>query len=264
MTDQRWTAGDIELVRVVEFEVGAPTEDSVPAWVVERGFGDESGLPLIASTATVVAAGSSTIVVDPWLVFDGDRTDIAAQTARTTSLLDGLAAAGFSAEDVDLVVNSHVDGVGGNVRPDRSGRWAPTFPNARYLFSSTELELSADDERLDPLRDADVIDPVDPPREIAPGVTLVEEAGHRPGHLVVRLRRGRHEALLPGHLFISPLQVSDPAIALDEDAATATAIRRRLLTDLAQSGGLLIAPLLGGPGGGVVEPDGNTWRLTPV
>jgi hypothetical protein len=264
MTKQRWAVGDIDVIRVVEFEVGAPTEDSVPAWVVERGFGDKSGLPLIASTATVIAAGPSTIVVDPWLVFDGDRTDIEAQTARTTALLGALAAAGFSAEDVDLVVNSHVDGVGGNVRPEPAGRWVPTFPNARYRFSSTELDLSANDERLDPLREADVIDPVEPPADIAPGVTLEEEAGHRSGHLVVRLRSGEAEALLPGHLFISPLQVSDPSIALDEDAAMATSIRRRLLTELAQHRGLLIAPLLGGPGGGVVEPDGNTWRLTPV
>ncbi len=109
-----------------------------------------------------------------------------------------------------------------------------------------------------------MIEPVDPPIEVTPGVTLEEEAGHRPGHLVVRLRSGDAEALLPGHLFISPLQVSDPSIALDEDAAASTAIRRRLLGELAQRGGLLIPPLLGGAGGGLVEPDGDTWRLASV
>ncbi|HEX8804468.1 MAG TPA: hypothetical protein VF743_09750, partial [Acidimicrobiales bacterium] len=142
-------------------------------------------------------------------------------------------------------------------------RWVPAFPRARYRLSRTELDLSADDRRLDPLRDAGVVDPVDPPAEVAPGVTVEEAAGHRPGHLVVRIADGGEEALVPGHLVISPLQVADPTIALDEDPAAATAIRRRLLGELAERGGRLIGSLVGGPGGGVVRPDGDAWRLDP-
>lgn len=61
---------------------------------------------------------------------------------------------------------------------------------------------------------------------------------------------------------ISPLQISDPSIGVDDDPAQAAATRRRLLADLAKRGGQLIAPLMGGPGGGLVEPDGDTWQLT--
>ena len=184
---------------------------------------------------------------------------------RADTIVAALGDAGVRPEDVDVVVNTHVDGVGLNIRPTPDGAgMVATFPHARYVFSSTELGLSADDERLDPLRRAGVIDPVDPPAEVAPGVTLEDAPGHRPGHLAVRLRSRGAEALVPGHLVISPVQVADPTIALDEDPGRATATRREVLADLADRGGVLIASLVGGPGGGRVAADGDTWRLEPV
>ena len=257
--------GDIEVTRVVEFEVAAPAERPPPAWLVDGGFTDDSGSVLVASTALVMRAGGRLVVVDPWLVFDGDPEDVHSLALRADTILAALGDAGVRPEDVDVVVNTHVDGVGLNVRPTPDGAgMVATFPRARYVFSSTELGLSAADERLDPLRRAGVIDPVDPPAEVAPGVTLEDAPGHRPGHLAVRLRSRGAEALVPGHLVISPVQVADPTIALDEDPGGATATRREVLADLADRGGVLIASLVGGPGGGRVATDGDTWRLEPA
>lgn len=262
---QRWTVGAIGVERVVEFEIGVPSDEPLPGWIIDDGFSDASGV-LVASTAIVVTSAGRTVVVDPWLAFDGDRSDIAAQADRATRLLGTLAEAGTPPEDVHVVINTHVDGVGGNVRPDPShhgSRWVAAFPNARYCFSSTELRLSSRDSRLDPLRDAGLIHAIEPPTEVVPGVSVEDAPGHREGHMAVRLRSNDAQALIPGHLVISPLQVADPSIALDDDAGLATATRRRLLAGLAERGAWLIAPLMGGPGGGVVTPDGATWRLTP-
>lgn len=264
---QRWTVGAIGVERVVDFELGVPSDEPVPRWIANDGFADASGAVLIASTATIVTSGDWTVVVDPWLAFDGDRSDIAAQAERATSLLGALAEAGSPPEDVDVVINTHVDGVGWNVRPDPTHHrewWVPAFPNARYCFSSSELRLSSRDGRLDPLRDAGLIHAIDPPTEIVSGVSVEDAPGHRAGHMALRLRSNDAEALIPGHLVISPLQVADPSIALDDDATLATATRRRLLADLAERRAWLIAPLMGGPGGGVVEPHGDTWRLTQL
>lgn len=257
--------GDIEVTRVVEFEVAVPAERPPPAWLLDGGFTDGSGSVFISSSALVIRTGGRLVVVDPWLVFDGEPEDVGALARRADTIVAALGAAGVRPEDVDVVVNTHVDGVGLNTRPapDGAGTVA-TFPHARYLFSSTELGLSADDERLDPLRSSGVIDPVDPPAEVAPGVTLEDAPGHRPGHLAVRLRSRGAEALVPGHLVVSPVQVADPTIALDDDPDRATATRRRLLADLADRRGVLIASLVGGPGGGRVAADGDTWRLEPV
>ena len=53
----------------------------------------------------------------------------------------GLAAAGLTVNDIDFVMctHLHVDHVGWNTRLE-NGRWVPTFPKARYLFSKTELD----------------------------------------------------------------------------------------------------------------------------
>jgi glyoxylase-like metal-dependent hydrolase (beta-lactamase superfamily II) len=257
--------GDIGVTRVVEFEVGAPADRPPPDWLVEGGFTDGSGAVLVASTALVIRTGGHVVVVDPWLVFDGDAGDVGARSQRAETVLSTLAAAGVRPEDVDVVVNTHVDGVGLNTRPAPGGAgMVPAFPRARYRFSSTELGLSAGDTRLEPLRRAGVIDPVDPPAEVAPGVTVEDAPGHRPGHMAVRLRSRGAEALVPGHLVISPVQVADPTVALDDDPAEATGTRRRLLAELAGRDGVLIASLMGGPGGGSVATDGDTWRLIPA
>lgn len=56
-------------------------------------------------------------------------------------LLDDLAAAGFSAADVRLVINTHLHGdhCGGNTLYGPDGQIVPTFPNATYLMQRLEL-----------------------------------------------------------------------------------------------------------------------------
>ena len=62
-----------------------------------------------------------------------------------------LAVAGFAVADIDFVMctHLHVDHVGWNTRLD-TGRWVPTFPNARYLFSDRELAFWTDRESKHP------------------------------------------------------------------------------------------------------------------
>jgi glyoxylase-like metal-dependent hydrolase (beta-lactamase superfamily II) len=56
-------------------------------------------------------------------------------------LLGDLEAAGYSAGDVRMVINTHLHGdhCGGNTSLDADGAIAPTFPNAQYLIQRLEL-----------------------------------------------------------------------------------------------------------------------------
>jgi glyoxylase-like metal-dependent hydrolase (beta-lactamase superfamily II) len=56
-------------------------------------------------------------------------------------LLDNLAAAGFTAPDVRMVINTHLHGdhCGGNTLLGPDGQLLPTFPNATYLMQRLEL-----------------------------------------------------------------------------------------------------------------------------
>ena len=53
---------------------------------------------------------------------------------RDETFMRALSAAGFSVDDIDFVMctHLHVDHVGWNTRL-QNGRWAPTFPKARHL-----------------------------------------------------------------------------------------------------------------------------------
>ena len=55
-------------------------------------------------------------------------------------------AAGISVDDIDYVMCTHLhaDHVGWNTRLE-NGRWVPTFPNARYLFSRKEYSYWAEE-----------------------------------------------------------------------------------------------------------------------
>ncbi|MDE0802828.1 MAG: MBL fold metallo-hydrolase [Acidimicrobiales bacterium] len=263
----RWQVGEIEVVRVEDASFALPTDHDVPGWMVPA-FAPTSREIGIAFSALGIRVGDHRIVVDPWLADDGprDQPDAAAHVAR---LLDELAAAGFPAAEVDTVVNTHIDGIGWNTRPDDVG-WVPTFPNARYLFPSAELDaVAAGDgvyggEHVAPLIEAGLVEPVPAgsARGIAPGVTVVDAPGHNAGHVAVRVESAGALAVIPGHLVLTPIQVEDPAHDVGESThAVGTATRRELLSELADRRGLLVTTLLGGPGGGRVETEGDGYRL---
>jgi hypothetical protein len=144
---QRWRVGQIEIVRIVDEEVPLPPDALAAGWAgplpgwCEPRFATDEGVLLAFSALAIRAPDGTRIVVDPWLVNDAARTRDDAE-AHLTSLLDELTAAGFAPHEVDLLVLSHVDGVGWITRPDptKAAGWTPTFPNARYVITADELE----------------------------------------------------------------------------------------------------------------------------
>jgi glyoxylase-like metal-dependent hydrolase (beta-lactamase superfamily II) len=265
----RWRVGDIDIVRIEDESFALPSDEPAPGWAVPD-FAPSSAEVGIAFSALALADGDRRILVDPWLANDGPRAraDAAEHVERLLAELDR---AGFPAEAIDTVVNSHFDGSGWNTRPDHGpssatdeARWVPTFANARYLYPRAEIDawragqfpLLA--EAFGELAAAGVLDAVDPPLALTPGIRLEDAPGHARGHVSVRIESGGDLAIIGGHLFLSPFQIDDPSVAADIDPDTATLTRRRLLEGLADQGGLLLTTLLGGPGGGRVHPHGRT------
>lgn len=256
-----WTVGDLTVERVAHLDFTLPTEGQVPEWCVPAFAPSTAEVGLAFSTFVITGAGAP-IVVDPWLANDGPRDQPDAEDT-ISRLLEALTTAGAPPDAVGLVINTHLDGIGWNTRPGPDGSWVPTFPNARYVWPEANLALNAGDDRFAPLRAAGVLDAVELPWAPVPGITLEPGPGHDDGHGVVWVRSGVESACIGGHLFLSPLQVADPSLSADREPATAEQTRRALLDDLTRSGGLLLSPLLGGPGGGRVAREGSGWALIP-
>lgn len=173
--------------------------------------------------------------------------------------LGELARAGLRPEDVDIVfcTHLHADHVGWNTRLE-DGRWVPTFPNARYLMSRTELDHWLATERLNPgahnhgafadsvqpILEAGLAEPVTEGFSLGPGAHLVGLPGHSPGQLGLELHRpAAPPVCFCGDAFHSVTQAFQPGwhsrFCFDGQQSTRT---RLDLLARSESDGLIIVP----------------------
>jgi len=209
-----------------------------------------------------------TVLVDTGAGNGKARPGIPVFGGLETAYLDNLARAGFSPDDIDVVVNTHlhIDHVGWNT--SREGdRWTPTFPRARYLFSAIDraywdpagpsprpapagqaVNENVFEDSVQPVLDSGRCELVDDGHRIAPGLTLRLFPGHTPGHLVLDVEDGGERALFVGDILHHPAQVFCPEwnSVYCEDAAAARASRRRVLEEAADSGARLVPAHFGG------------------
>lgn len=250
-----WQIGDIRIHRVREVELPAQTgawllPDATPQTVADLGWlgepwVDADGRLRLVSQSFAIEADGRRILVDAGIGNGKPRANPAWHDLRT-DFLQRLAAVGFAADDIDLVLLTHLhtDHVGGCTQAV-AGAWTPTFAKARHVvaraewdyWAGTELEPARRqmfEDSVHPLRDAGLVDRVDTgdgPLVVAAGVTLVPSPGHTPGHVAVRIDSAGETALITGDAVHHPVQVARPHLTscVDIDPAAAVASRRALL-----------------------------------
>lgn len=279
----KWRIGDVTVTKIVELDIAGGTRFILPQATREAAkaipwlyphFADEEGRLKMSIHALVIEASGRRIVVDTCLGNDKPR-NVPVWSMRQGPFLRDLAAAGFPRETIDTVVctHLHVDHVGWNTMLV-DGRWAPTFPNARYLLGRTEFEYwraEKDDaaqqtvmtDSVQPVFDAGLVDLVDTNHRLCDEVSLVPTLGHTPGHVSVRISSRGEEALITGDFIHHPCQFARPdwASAADYDAAQSTQTRRNMFDALAGRPTLVIGTHFSGPTAGRVVRDGNAYRL---
>jgi glyoxylase-like metal-dependent hydrolase (beta-lactamase superfamily II) len=262
---ESWTVGSVDITRVEDpgFELVLP-QDQATVTALRRSpwlrpaFVDDDWSLRVGSSATVIRSGGTVVLVDPFLAFGDEES--------TAPRLSALRDAGVEAGDVDIVVNTHVDGLGSNLLADG----APAFPQARYLVPAAELDAirlgshgdAARGRALLDLHDAGGVEASLGSEVLAPGVALEDAPGHSAGHHVVRVDGGDQQAVIVGHLFLHPAQIADPSVVTgDVDPDRLVATRRAVLDRCAEEDELLLGPLFAAPGGGRVRRDGIGYRL---
>jgi glyoxylase-like metal-dependent hydrolase (beta-lactamase superfamily II) len=145
--------GDVTLTRVVEIGRSFyPTREMLPQSTPDAiarhrdwlgpFWDDTAGDVGSRIQSWIVRTPRRTVLVDTCVGNDKHREESPLWHRRRGTYLDDLAAAGVRAEDVDLVVctHLHVDHVGWNTHLV-DGRWVPTFPRAQYLIVGEEWEF---------------------------------------------------------------------------------------------------------------------------
>jgi glyoxylase-like metal-dependent hydrolase (beta-lactamase superfamily II) len=268
---ESWRIGSITIIRVPE-QLGpsavAPhiffpdlDRDVIQRyreWLVPTFYSPQEDRLISSIHSWVIRTGRHTILLDSCAGNHKERPWNPRFHQLDTPYLARLAEAGVAPEDVDIVLCTHLhsDHIGWNTRLV-DGRWVPTFPNARYLFSRIENDywrLGSPRALRDPARAIAYQDSVLPVvvsgqatlldgiHAIDDGLLVEPAPGHTPGHVVLKLdaAQGRR-ALFCGDVIHHPIQLYYPDwnSAYCELAEEARATRRSVLAYCADEPALL-------------------------
>jgi glyoxylase-like metal-dependent hydrolase (beta-lactamase superfamily II) len=237
-------------------------------------FLDEKGRLLQSIHAFVIEAPGLRAIVDTCVGNDKDRGGRAPFHMMSTTFLQDLTAAGFPPESIDVVLctHLHVDHVGWNTRLE-NGRWVPTFPRARHLFTRREWEhWSAEDDddtkrimgdSVRPIVDAGLADLVAMDHRISGEMWLEPTPGHTPGHVSVRLRAGDADAVITGDLMHHPVQMAEPAwvTPFDSDPEQAKTTRQDFCRRYADGPVTVLGTHFNHPTAGHIVRHGDAFRF---
>ncbi|GAB7067693.1 MBL fold metallo-hydrolase [Mycobacterium hodleri] len=283
MTD-RIALGKATITRVFEwqFDIGTGLFADTPAqaWVDEAEllvptfYDPGTGRWRVALQTWVVDVDGLTVVVDTGAGNDRERPHLPALSGLSTDFLGALERAGVAADEVDVVVNTHLhtDHVGWNTRLV-DGEWVPTFPNARYLMPEADYRFFAPDgpgvtdgsrivfqDSVFPVADQMQLWADD--LQISESLRLRPAAGHTPGSSVLWLDAGQ-PAVFVGDMTHCPIQIARPddPCGFDVDAAAAAVTRKRVFTEASRSRAAVIPAHYPGHGGATLVARGDRFEV---
>ncbi len=173
----------------------------------------------------LVRRPGQTMIIDAGI---GDKMDAKSLEIygidRARNLDHALADAGLQAEDIDVVLASHLhfDHAGGFTRRTDGGEMVPRFPRARYLVRAGEWDdathphernrASYLPENFVPLNEAGVLDLFPDDGPVAPGVRVVRTGGHTMHHQIVMIESAGRTAVFAADLIPTTAHIEVPWI----------------------------------------------------
>jgi glyoxylase-like metal-dependent hydrolase (beta-lactamase superfamily II) len=213
---------------------------------------DDNLIPMVTNLF-VVDTGSKKILCDTGLgtVLSEREKKVYAVSAQS-QIETGLAGIGFSANDIDYVVFSHLhtDHSGGAVTLF-DGKMMPRFPNARHVVQKREWDdaMYPDErtaavyasDRLKVIEDAGRLQLVEGDVELLPGVKLIKTGGHTPGHQGMEFSSGGKTVVYYADIIPSSHHFKVPYVASTDLFPLDTMKVKRSLVKRALAGEIIIA-----------------------
>lgn len=204
-------------------------------------------------TPTLVNTGSNLILFDTGQSPDG--------------LLAALELAGYSSDQVDIVVITHMHGdhIGGLMNDE-----APTFSNARYVTGRVEFDSwsKSDDQsfKANVLPLAEQTTMLEDGATVVPGITAMAAFGHTPGHMAFLVESNGQALVLAvdfANHYVWSLANPEWELRFDMDRAAAVASRVRLLDMISQEKLPFIGYHMPWPAVGFVEKKNGRYSYMP-
>ena len=217
----------------------------------------------------LVNTGSEVILFDTGLGEGGRANGLG-------RLVEGLTAAGYTREDVTIVVITHMHGdhIGGLMEGGK-----PAFPNARYVTGQAEYDFWVDPARagtpaenghkgvlanVKPL--AEKMTFIGDGGDVVGGITGMAAFGHSPGHMIYRLESEGRQLVLAADTanhFVLSLQRPDWEVKFDMDKTAAAETRKRVFDMIATDKLAFLGYHMPFPAVGYVEKLDTGYRYVP-
>jgi glyoxylase-like metal-dependent hydrolase (beta-lactamase superfamily II) len=285
-TPNTYRIGDAIVTKVDECTIPFAPEKLFPDWepavLAETGWlgpgaMDSGGTQLVISVHSwLVRERGRTILIDTG-IGNGKARRSPVFDHLETPYLARLADLGVEPAAVTHVLNTHVhtDHVGWNTRWD-GRRWAPTFPNARYIVPEVgHAYFSGEAGKARPNYDmyADSVLPVIEAGqvefvgaeggEMLDGFSYEPTPGHSVDHMSIRLRSADMMALFTGDVMHHPVQVVRPdwcsVFCASPDAARTS--RHRMLTEASMRNTMMFTAHFPGTSAGTVTPSRSGYHF---
>nr|WP_276119044.1 MBL fold metallo-hydrolase [Pararhizobium qamdonense] len=218
---------------------------------------------------TLIDTGSEVILFDTGMGEGG-------RAAGAGHLLEGIAAAGYTPDQLSIVVLTHMHGdhIGGLMEGG-----VPAFKNARYVANQTEFDFWKDEARVGtpaegghqgvlknvvPL--AEKMTFIGDGGEVVPGITGMAAFGHSPGHMIFTVESDGKGLVLTAdsaNHFVLSLQRPDWEVRFDMDKAKAAASRKKVFDMVATDRLPFVGYHMPFPSVGFIEKFEQGYRFVP-
>jgi len=285
MTQNGRRIGEIVILRVLEMVMPFGRHDFFPrvskadwdpylSWLAPQAYDPATDSLIFPMQSYVVRTSHHTVLIDTCVGNHKERPTRPPWHQKTdATYLSALAAHGIAPEDIDFVFCTHLhsDHVGWNTRLE-DGRWVPTFPNARYVFSKKELETWRDvghprfsratlEDSVLPIVEAGRAELVSNDYALDDDIRLEATPGHTPDHVAVALASKGESAVMCGDLMHSPVQCRHPewVPAPDWEPEVAARTRRSFLERYCETPTLVCTAHFPLPSAGRIVRAGNAF-----
>lgn len=245
-------------------------------WMVPAFLDVKAGRFISSIHSWVLRTAHHTIVIDTCAGNHKERPDFPRFHRLDTPYLDRLRAAGVNPEDVDYVLctHLHVDHAGWNTRLV-DGKWAPTFPKAKYIFSRAEhdsirtaaespgVSRSIYEDSIVPVMEAGQGLLIDGAHALEDGLRIEPAPGHTRGSVALWAESGADRGVFIGDVMHQPIQVYRPEwnSCFCELPVEARATRRRILETCAEHNTLLMPTHFAPPHVGRIRSRGAMFSI---
>lgn len=206
-----------------------------------------------------------------------DAGNGAARRPNAGSLAAALAAAGYSTDQIDVVVLTHFhpDHIGGLTEDGK-----PAFANARYVTSAAEYDFwspadkaTGKTERVGKLVQSNVVPFADRMKflednqDVVSGITSIDAGGHTPGHMAFHVESEGKRLMITADTanhYVVSLQRPDWEVSFDMNKKAAAESRKEIFGMIAADKIPFTGYHMPFPNVGYVEPLGSGFRYVPA